>query len=86
MIIMLSFTHHHVIPKSSKICGWLNSAQWQYTEILKKASKFVSKKVIALSYLFFFFLRKLTPVRFCAKQPDERGKQIRNEECIFATY
>lgn len=53
---MLSFTHHHVIPKSSKICGWVNSGQWQYTEILKKAPKSVSKKVLALSYHFFFYV------------------------------
>lgn len=52
---MLSFTHH-VIPKSSKICGWVNSGQWQYTEILKKAPKSVSKKVLALSYHFFFYV------------------------------
>lgn len=39
----------------SKICGWVNSWQWQYTEIIKKAPKFVSKKVLTLSNLFFNF-------------------------------
>ncbi len=56
MIIMLS--------KSSKICGWLNSAQWQYTEILKKASKFVSKKVIASVIFFFSFYVSLLQYGF----------------------
>lgn len=33
---------------SSKICGWVNSGLWQYTEILKEAPKFVNRKVLAL--------------------------------------